>query len=78
MIPIDQIKVYNFASNPNPQEYYHVLKTNVTAGIHRYKGDLGAGIGKSLPSRFLKRYTLLMETEHKRNSTSVPAEINCA
>lgn len=75
MIPtINQIKVYNFASNPNPQNTSNT-KTNVTAGNTGYKGNLNAGIGRSLPSRFLKRY---IANETNINATSVPAEINCA
>lgn len=75
MIPtINQIKVYNFASNPNPQNTSNT-KTNVIAGNTGYKGNLNAGIGRSLPSRFLKRY---IANETNINATSVPAEINCA
>ncbi len=40
MIPtINQIKVYNFASNPNPQNTSNT-KTNVIAGNTGYKGNL--------------------------------------
>ncbi|SCU54778.1 Uncharacterised protein [Staphylococcus aureus] len=66
--------MYNFASNPNPQNTSNT-KTNVTAGNTGYKGNLNAGIGRSLPSRFLKRY---IANETNINATSVPAEINCA
>ena len=34
-----------------------------------------AGLGKSLPSRFLRRY---IASDTNINATNVPAEINCA
>lgn len=75
MIPTtNQIKVYSLASKLNPQNTSNT-KINVIIGSTGKNGTLNDGSGKSLPSRFLKRY---IARDTNINATNVPAEISCA
>lgn len=75
MIPTtNQIKVYSLASKLNPQNTSNT-KINVIIGNTGKNGTLNDGTGKSLPSRFLKRY---IARDTNINATNVPAEISCA
>ena len=75
MIPTtNQIKVYSLASKLNPQNTSNT-KINVIIGSTGKNGTLNDGSGKSLPSRFLKRY---IASDINIKATKVPAEINCA